>query len=280
VRSVEESSREGGAIAVLPGERTAADRLRDILQVPATDLATGAGMLVHPAVPGVDHSAPAAALARHKAAGGGVLALLVGRRGQRAVMERAFVAQEGLGLGDLAHVLTLDGEAGAKEAVEAVVEALGEDRVAAARSAPSLRDAVADRLIDGAARQAAAVGALIFLPGADMPVLTLLQVRLAIELAAVYDRPVGSDRALEVAALFGAGFGWRALGRAGAGVVPGPGWALKGGLAYGATKAVGEAARAWYAEGGDLAERPVEGLREKLEGLVSKAKAMKAKKAA
>ena len=47
-----------------------------------------------------------------------------------------------------------------------------------------------------------------------------------------------------------------------------------------ATRALGEAARAWYAEGGDLADQPVEQLREKVEAIVAKAKAKAPKRGA
>jgi uncharacterized protein (DUF697 family) len=124
---------------------------------------------------------------------------------------------------------------------------------------------VAERLIESTARRAGAAGALVFLPGADMPVITLMQIRLVAELAALHDRPLGVDRAPELGAVFLAGFGWRALGRQLAGAVPGAGWALKGGLAYTATRAIGEAARAWFAEGGERADRPLAGLRSAIE---------------
>lgn len=244
--------------------------------LPASDSAAGGGLLVHPATPGGDHAAAAAALAAHKDAGGRSLVLLVGRRGERVVMERGFLADEGLELGDLAHVPTLDAEAGAREARAAIVDALAEHAIAAARISPPLREAVADEIVQAAAKQAGTIGAMVFLGAADMPVISLLQIRMVVELAAVYDRPLGTDRALEVAAVFGAGFGWRALARTALVLVPGPGWVLKAGLAYGATKAVGEAAKAWYSEGGDLAERPVDGLRKRIEGLVKRAKAAKA----
>jgi len=55
-----------------------------------------------------------------------------------------------------------------------------------------------------------------------------------------------------------AGLGFRTVARHLVGAVPGFGWAVKGGIAYGATFAVGEAATAYFAAGGTRAiERSV-----------------------
>ena len=74
------------------------------------------------------------------------------------------------------------------------------------------------------------------------------------QLAALHDRPFGAERALEALAIVGAGFGWRALGRSAAGFVPVAGWAVRGSVAYAATRAVGEAALARLQAGHDLIE--------------------------
>ena len=47
-----------------------------------------------------------------------------------------------------------------------------------------------------------------------------------------------------------AGLGFRTVARQLIGIVPGFGWAVKGGIAYAATRAVGEAAAAYFAAGG------------------------------
>ena len=74
------------------------------------------------------------------------------------------------------------------------------------------------------------------------------------ELAAMHDRPGGAERVAEAAAVVGAGFGWRALGRSASGLVPGVGWAVRGTVAYGATRAVGEAALLRAQAGHDMFE--------------------------
>jgi uncharacterized protein (DUF697 family) len=255
LRRVDRAAQEGGAVAVLPGDLEAAERLRALMGVPASDLDPRFGLLVHAAVPDADHDGPARALALRKRGGGKALAVLVGRPAEREAMRRRFLAAEPLEESDLVPVTSLEGPGG-RAALAAVARALGDEAVAAGRLAPGLRPAIAEQLIQRAARRSSVVGALVFLPGAETPVITTIQVALMAELAALYDHPVGPERAPEVALIFGAGFGWRALARQALDFVPGPGWALRGGFSYAVTLAVGRAARAWFEEGGDLPERP------------------------
>ncbi len=95
------------------------------------------------------------------------------------------------------------------------------------------------------------------LAGADMGVLALLQVKMVAQLAALHDRPFGAQRALEALSIVGAGFGLRAIGRSAAGLVPGAGWAIQGGLSFAATRALGEAALARLEAGHELVESPL-----------------------
>jgi hypothetical protein len=60
---------------------------------------------------------------------------------------------------------------------------------------PALRPAVVDRIIATAARQNGAVGVFVFIPGADMPVMTVNQVRMILQIAAAYGERVGLERA-------------------------------------------------------------------------------------
>ena len=48
----------------------------------------------------------------------------------------------------------------------------------------------------------------------------------------------------------GAGLGFRTIAREALGFVPGLGWAVKGGMAYVGTKALGKAATAYFEQGG------------------------------
>jgi uncharacterized protein (DUF697 family) len=115
---------------------------------------------------------------------------------------------------------------------------------------PVLREAVVEHTIAKFARQNGILGVAIFIPGADMPVLTLNQIRMIFRIAAAYGEEIDRDRAVEILAVIGAGFGFRAVAREAMGFVPGVGWAIKGGVAYVGTRALGKAAVAYFEAGG------------------------------
>jgi uncharacterized protein (DUF697 family) len=127
-----------------------------------------------------------------------------------------------------------------------IARALGERATPLAARLPVLRDAVVDRLIAQFSRQNGIVGAAVFVPGADLPVLTLNQIRLLMRIADAYGFELDRERIPEVIGVLGGGIGLRALARSLLGVVPVAGWAVKGGIAYGGTRAFGEAARRYF----------------------------------
>ena len=112
---------------------------------------------------------------------------------------------------------------------------------------PVLREPVCAQLINGFARKNGILGVAIFLPGADLPVLTLNQIRLVLRLAAAHGVEVDQQRLPEVLATIGAGFGFRAAARQALSVLPVAGWLVKGAVAYGGTRALGEAAVRYFA---------------------------------
>ena len=115
---------------------------------------------------------------------------------------------------------------------------------------PVLRKAVVEQLIRKFSRQNGVLGVAIFIPGADLPALTLNQIRMVFRIAAAYGEQIDRDRAVEILAVIGAGFGFRALAREALGFVPGVGWVIKGGIAYAGTRALGHAAAAYFEAGG------------------------------
>ena len=128
----------------------------------------------------------------------------------------------------------------------AIARVVGEQATSLAARLPVLRDPVVDRLISQFARQNGVIGVAVFVPGADMPVLTLNQIRLLMRIADAYGFELDRNRIPEVVGVIGAGFGWRALARSTLGLVPFAGWAFKGGIAYTGTRALGEAARRYF----------------------------------
>ena len=129
------------------------------------------------------------------------------------------------------------------ERIARVVAArLGEEGAALAARVPVLRDAVCAELIASFSRRNGILGAAVFVPGADLPLLTLNQLRLVLRIAQAHGEEVGQERLPDLAATLGAGFGLRAAARELLDLVPVAGWALKGAVAYAGTRAVGEAA--------------------------------------
>ena len=251
VRTAETIAQDGGQIDILPGDQAMTARLRELLGGPPSGPSEDA-LAVLAVTSTTDLSKGAPALAHRRRSGGGALALIVGDAKAGAVVERRLLEGHRLEMSNIVHVPSLEGE-GEQAAIDAILHALGDEAVAAGRRNPGLRPAVGRHLVKEAARQSAAVGALPF-PGVDMPVLVLIQVRLVAQLAALYDRPMGAERVLEGLAIVGAGFGWRAIGRSASGFVPVAGWAVRGSVAYVATRAVGEAALARLEAGHDLIE--------------------------
>jgi uncharacterized protein (DUF697 family) len=132
------------------------------------------------------------------------------------------------------------------EIAAAVARRLGEDGTALAARLPVLRPAVCDRLIATFSRRNALVAAAVFVPGVDMPVLTLNQIRLVVRIALAYGQELDRTRAAELLGIVGVGFGLRAVARELLDLVPVAGWAVKGGVAYAGTRAVGEAAVRYF----------------------------------
>jgi uncharacterized protein (DUF697 family) len=132
------------------------------------------------------------------------------------------------------------------EIAHAVARRLGENGTALAARLPVLRDAVCDELIRSFSKKNAIIAAAIFIPGVDMPVLTLNQARLVLRIALAYGQEIDKERAVELLGVVGAGFGMRAVARELLDFVPLAGWALKGAVAYAGTKAIGEAAVRYF----------------------------------
>jgi uncharacterized protein (DUF697 family) len=132
------------------------------------------------------------------------------------------------------------------EIAAALARTLGEHATPLAARLPVLRDAVVERLITQFSRQNGVIGVAVFVPGADFPILTVNQLRMLMRIADAYGFELDKDRIPEVLGVIGSGFGFRAVARSLLGIVPIAGWAVKGGIAYGGTRALGEAARRYF----------------------------------
>jgi uncharacterized protein (DUF697 family) len=122
----------------------------------------------------------------------------------------------------------------------------GESVTSLAAALPALRPAVCEELIAMASRRNGLIGAAVFLPGTDFPVLTMNQLRLVLRLADAHGVEVDQQRVPEILAVIGSGLTFRTLARQVVGLLPVGGWAAKGAIAYGGTRALGEAARRYF----------------------------------
>src|SRR5262249_20755394 len=93
----------------------------------------------------------------------------------------------------------------------------------------------------------------IFLPVnalSDIVVLTKNQAMMTLRLAAAYGLSVDyKSRMKELAPILGNAFGWRAVARELAGVIPGVGFLVRATIAYAGTVTVGKAAQLYYETG-------------------------------
>jgi uncharacterized protein (DUF697 family) len=132
------------------------------------------------------------------------------------------------------------------EIAEAVARRLGEHGVGLAARIPVLRRAVCAWLIARASRRNALIGAVVIIPGADFPALTLNQLRLVLHIAAAHGLPIDRERVPEVVGVLVSGLGLRALARRLLSSIRAGRWVIRGGFGYAGTRAVGEAALRLY----------------------------------
>lgn len=134
-----------------------------------------------------------------------------------------------------------------------IVRADAEKRLAFSIAYPFVRRPLAYESIRATALQNAGVGVVVFVPGADMPIMTANQAKMVLQIAAAYRHPLGADRVKELAGVLAGGFVFRGISRQLAGLVPALGWAVKGGMGYAGTQAIGHAAIEYFEGGGDIA---------------------------
>jgi len=130
---------------------------------------------------------------------------------------------------------------------------LGEHRMALAKDFSFMRPALAADTIQATARQNAVIAAVFFMPGADMPVMTLNQIKMALQLAFIYGGELTFKRVAEAAFVVASAYASRAGARALTGDLPkGLKWSAKVGVAYTSTLALGKGLEFWLLSGPDI----------------------------
>ena len=109
-----------------------------------------------------------------------------------------------------------------------------------------MRIAAANRIITSCALTNMVTGALVFLPGADYPVMALAQVGMLFELATIFGRGIKPERGYEVAGVLAGGLVIRAVTRALVKQTPHIGFAVKALTAAAGTYGMGRALVSLY----------------------------------
>lgn len=136
------------------------------------------------------------------------------------------------------------------EFLKAAVEKIPRGKiVSVGKKLPPLRDFVAERIIREVALENGWLATIGILPGADYPFLTLNQIRMALELATIYEREINKSRLKEILSVAGGGLVARSLAREALSLVPFAGWLAKGGISYAGTLAMGKLLKEYFRRG-------------------------------
>lgn len=125
-------------------------------------------------------------------------------------------------------------------------------RLAFAIAFPFMRRPLAKDSVQLTALENAGVGLIPFVAGADLPIMTLNQAKMALQIAAAYGQDMDKNRLKELGVVVGGAYVSRSLARKLIAAVPVLGFAFKTGIAYGSTMAVGYAIIEYFEGGEDV----------------------------
>ena len=254
LKALREASASAGEYAsiVLAGDQALVERARERFARGGTAPSSDAGSLSGPAgvapAPGLlvvlttpgEESEVVASLAA-AAAKGPVIVAVDGGPGTRS--------KAGYLAGGIVRLSFSDNDAGWDRLFSLCAETAGDKGIALGRRYPVVRRAAARRLIARTSAQNVFIALVFFVPGSDMPAMTLNQAKMVLSIAAMYGERIDKERAVELAGLVVLGFGFRGLGRLLVRAVPGLAVVMRMITAYSATTAVGLGAIAYFEKG-------------------------------
>lgn len=135
-------------------------------------------------------------------------------------------------------------------------QSLSDARLALAANFEFLRHAIATEFIKTTSLQNGVVGGVAFIPGADMPIMTLNQIKMVLQIAAAYGEPMDMQRVKEIVTVVAGAFLSRTIARQLVAFIPGVGWVIKAGIGYGATYAMGASVLEYFSLGGNEVSLP------------------------
>lgn len=134
-----------------------------------------------------------------------------------------------------------------------IIAACSERKLAFAVAFPFVRRPLAQDAITNTSMQNAGIGLLPIIPGADMPIMTLNQAKMLMQIAVAYGQKLDKERIPELIALVGNAFICRNIARSLTKAIPVAGWLVSGAVGFTATEAVGRAAIEYFEAGGSVA---------------------------
>lgn len=228
-------SLRGGVIALMPGEPMLTARLAELLGVAPGERA-GADLLVIPLAPGDSAEFASSEVVARSREDRRTLVVVVGPVAERARREADLLADPDVTIGDLAFAPDAQSDRSVALIMDGVIRALGHEMVSAARRHPSLRAAVRRHLVDVAAREAAAAGALNWFSGA-----AAAQHAMVVRIGSSEGRAMGVARIPEIVAATGVGLVTGVVARGASRIVPAPRWVVRGAVAWASTVALAAA---------------------------------------
>lgn len=146
------------------------------------------------------------------------------------------------GANDLAgYIVASDPQAALTEFADWVIRACPNTGLALAANFSFLRPAKISEIIGRYSKENALIGAISLIPGADLPIMTVNQFRMAFEIAAACGVRLRIKRIADLVGILGAGFAYRFLARSLVGAIPVVGWAIRGSVGYLGTQTTGHA---------------------------------------
>lgn len=225
----------GGVIALMPGEPVLTARLAELLGVAPGERA-GADLLVIPLAPRDSAKFACAEVAARARQGKRTLVVVIGSAEGRPGREAELLADPDVTIGDLTFAPDAQSDRSVVLIMDGVIRALGNEMVSAARRHPSLRAAVRRHVVDVAAREAAAAGALNWFTGA-----AAAQQAMVVRVGSSEGRAMGVSRIPEIVVATGMGFVTGVVARGASRIVPAPRWMVRGAVAWASTVALAAA---------------------------------------
>ena len=124
-------------------------------------------------------------------------------------------------------------------------------RLAFAIAFPFMRRSLAKDSVQVTAIENAVLGLVPLIPGADLPIMTLNQAKMVLQIAAAYGQEMNKERIKELAVVIVGAYASRGLVRRLVAAVPVLGFLFKTGVAYGTTAAMGYAIIEYFEGGQD-----------------------------